>query len=188
MADSLQGRFLVATPQLRDPNFIRTVVLLLESNNESAIGLVVNRPSSITLDAAFAQAEDTPMSTASIFCGGPVETDSLFILHDCPNVGQYDDHVSNGIFLTGNNDSFSSLIGPEKSCQHMCGFRVYHGYAGWDAAQLQNEIDRGDWRTLDATARMVLHMDAYEIWHLSQERLNQENRLLPHNALNPNWN
>lgn len=188
MPDLLPGQFLVATPQLQDTNFYRTVILLLEYNSEGAMGLVINRPSAITLDSAFAQAEDTSLSNSPIFSGGPVETTALFILHDCPNVGGSDEHVASGIYLTGSNDTFSSLVGPESPCDHSCGFRVYCGYAGWGEGQLDDEIDRGDWRVMPATPRLVFHVDPYEAWDKATAEIQKQSRLLPHNVVNPEWN
>ena len=188
MAESLQGRFLVAANHLKDPNFYRSVVLMLEQNDEGAMGLVINRPSSIGIDAALAKGEKVPICADPIFSGGPVETTALFILHSCLELSETDEQISDGIFLTGSNDSFESLLHSERKCDHECGFRVYCGYAGWGVGQLQDEISRGDWRIMHAETEFVFGHDPYQIWEQCNQQLCKENRLLPHHVKNPEWN
>lgn len=188
MAKSLQGQFLVAANHLRDPNFHRTVVLMIEDNDDGAMGLVINRPSSIAVDSAFSQVEKQVLSSDPIYSGGPVETTALFILHSCPGLGANDENVTSDIFLTGSNDSFESLVNNEQSCDHECGFRVYCGYAGWETGQLQEEIERGDWQLLPADGHFVFKVDPYEVWEQCVQQVQKSNRILPHVPSNPKWN
>lgn len=188
MAQSLRGHFLVASNDLRDPNFYRTVVLILEDNDDGTMGLVVNRPSSLTVDSAFARVEKPALSSDPIYSGGPVETTALFILHNCPELGVHDEHVTDGIFLTGSNDSFESLVSGEQGCDHACGFRVYSGYAGWGQQQLTDEINRGDWLILEADCDTVFSIDPYSVWDSCSQRLRESRRILPHLPADPEWN
>ena len=188
MFDNLRGHFLIAADHLRDPNFFRTVVLMLEHSDESAMGLVINRPSSIAVDAAMAKLKQPSVSSDPIYSGGPVETSALFILHSCPELGENDEEVTDGVFVTGSNDSFESLVNNQVSCDHKCGFRIYCGYAGWGAGQLAGEIERGDWRILPADAAIVFEEDPYNIWEVCIRQVHEQNRILPHNVKNPEWN
>ena len=188
MFKSLRGHFLVASNHLKDSNFYRAVVLMLEHTEESAMGIVVNRPSSIAVDAAMTQLNQIPVSTEPIFAGGPVDTSALFILHNCSEFGKDDEQITPGVFVTGSNDSFESLLSKDSTCNHDCHFRVYCGYAGWGPLQLDDELNRGDWRTLPAEGTIVFEFDPYNIWERCTEQLNQQNRLLPHNVENPEWN
>ena len=188
MATSLQGQFLVAAPQMRDPNFYHSVILLLEHSDDSAMGLVVNRPSSISVDAAMMKLKHTQVSADPIFAGGPVETSALFILHNCSELGQNDEEVIPGVFVTGSNESFESLISKDAECVQDCSFRIYCGYAGWGGGQLEGEIDRGDWLTLPADGAVIFNADPYNIWETSVQQCRERNRLLPHNVKNPEWN
>lgn len=188
MAHSLRGNFLVASNDLRDPNFCRTVVLILEDNDDGAMGLVINRPSSLAVDSALAQVKKPVLSSDPIFSGGPVETTALFILHNCPELGAHDEHVTDGIFLTGSNDSFEALVSDVQGCDHACGFRVYSGYAGWGKQQLIDEIERGDWLVLEADGATVFNLDPYDVWDSCSQRLRESKRILPHLPTNPEWN
>lgn len=188
MSSSLRGHLLVAARHLRDPNFYRSVVLMLDDSDDSAMGLVINRPSSIAIDAAMKNLGSTLESSEPIFAGGPVDTSALFILHSCPELGQEDEEVSPGVFVTGSNESFEALISNEANCLHKCGFRIYCGYAGWGAGQLAGELDRGDWRVIPADGALVFEDDPYNIWEACLRQVQIENRILPHNVKNPEWN
>ncbi len=188
MSTNLQGQFLVAAPQMKDPNFYRTVALMLEHSDDSAMGLVINRPSSVSVDAAMIKLKQSPISSDPIFAGGPVETSALFILHNCTELGQDDEMVLPGVFATGSNDSFESLISESATDAKDCSFRIYCGYAGWGGGQLEGEIERGDWRILDSDGELVFHNDPYNIWETCLQLVHKRNRLLPHNVRNPKWN
>ena len=188
MSSSLRGQFLVSASHLRDPNFYRSVVLMLEDTDDSAMGLVINRPSSLAVDAAMQKLKQSSVSNDPIFTGGPVDTTSVFILHNCPELGGQDEEVCEGVFVTGSNESFESLLSSQANCLHDCGFRIYCGYAGWGSGQLEGEIDRGDWRIIPADSATVFVQDPYSIWDTCTQQVFRENRILPHNVKNPEWN
>lgn len=179
---------MVAANHLRDPNFYRSVVLIVDHNEDSAMGLIINRPSSMTVAAEIEEARTSPVSVDPIFAGGPVETSSLFILHSCSELGNSDEEITSGIFVTGSHESFEALIKKKTACEHDCGFRVYRGYAGWGPEQLEVELERGDWRIMPVEAELVFEKDPYEIWEACTRELLKKNRLLPHDVPNAEWN
>lgn len=187
MAAFLQGEFLIAANSLRDQNFYRTVVLVLEHNDEGAMGLVVNRPSSIAVDAALGGGSSMPLD-APVYIGGPVETSALFVLHNHVGAGLQDREVVPGLFLAGSDDSLQRVVNPGGESPANGIFRVYCGYAGWGAEQLEDEISRGDWLSVPADSGTVLEEDPYGIWHVCTRRFRRAHRLLPHNVRNPDWN
>ena len=95
MFESLRGHFLIAGCELRDPNFFKAVVLIVEHTEEGAMGLVINRPSSLSVSNALAGHFDIPETGETVYCGGPVEPDAFFVLHnvvehsggECPVAG-----------------------------------------------------------------------------------------------------
>lgn len=184
----LQGQFLVAATHMRDPNFYRSVVLMLEHSEDSAMGLVINRPSSISIDSALSKLKPSAKFSDPLFSGGPVETAAMFILHNCPELGEIDQEITRGVFVTGSHDSFESLTEKGVSCNHECGFRVFCGYAGWGAQQLEGEIARGDWRILPADSDIVFQKDPYDIWEQCNQLILEANRILPHDVKNAEWN
>lgn len=188
MAASLQGSFLVAANHLRDPNFYRSVVLILEHNSEGAMGLIVNRPSPMTIAGALSQYGPVECGDAPVYVGGPVEPTSLYILHNSVKLGQTDQEIAPGIFLTGSEDSFDQVVRSEKKSETAIKFRLLSGYSGWGGGQLESELDRGDWHTVPADGPLFLEEDPYGIWEICTRRLHRANRMLPHDVRNPDWN
>jgi putative transcriptional regulator len=143
-----KGRLLVATPLLSDPNFSRTVVLMLEDNDEGALGLVLNRPSPLEVGDPLPDWADLSASPPVVFVGGPVSRSSVIALARCddgPGIAE---------------ETWTSVLGPigvldltaDATLLHtMIGdVRVFAGYAGWDAQQLVDEIAEGAWFVVDA--------------------------------------
>ncbi len=188
MSISLQGSFLVAASHLRDPNFYRSVVLMLEHTDQGAMGLVINRPSAITIGKALSQHGTVNGGDAPVLVGGPVEPTSLFILHNCVALGKSDQEIAPGLFLASSEDSFEEVVRTGKKPDASVKFRLISGYAGWGDGQLEGEIARGDWYTIPADAALVLEEDVYGLWEVCTRRLQRENRLLPDNLRNPEWN
>ncbi len=188
MAASLQGCFLVAANHLRDPNFYRSVVVLLEHTAEGAMGLVVNRPSPMTVAGALSQHGLVARGDSPVFVGGPVEPTSLFILHNDLKLGQTDQEIAPGLFLAGSENSFERVVHPEHTMDATVKFRLLSGYAGWGGGQLECELSRGDWHTLPADGWLILEEDPYGLWEVCTRRVQQLSRMLPHDVTNPDWN
>jgi putative transcriptional regulator len=188
MTVSLQGSFLIAANHLRDSNFYRSVVLMLDHNNQGAMGLVINRPSAMTIAKALAQHGSVSGGDAPVFVGGPVEPTALFILHNCIALGKTDQEVAPGVFLAGSEDSFEAVVRGGKKPEAGVKFRLICGYAGWGEGQLEGELARGDWKILPADGALILEEDPYGLWEVCTRRLHRANRMLPHNVRNPEWN
>ncbi|MEY3173727.1 MAG: hypothetical protein RLZZ436_1641 [Planctomycetota bacterium] len=184
---SLQGLFLMSAGHLRDPNFFRTVVLMLEHTPEGAMGLVINRPSAMTIRKALSIGGVMNAGDAPVFVGGPVEPNSLFILHNCAALGGTDREIAPGIFLAGSEHSFDAVVKPQEP-DNSPRFRLFSGYAGWGGGQLEGELARGDWHILPADATLVLEDDPYGIWEVCLRRIQRLNRFLDVEVRNPEWN
>ncbi len=186
---SLQGKFLVAARHLNDPNFFKTVVLIIDHNDEGAMGLVVNRPSSLSVAAALSHEFNLGSVDESVHFGGPVDREALFILHNSNNIECCKNAIVPGVFSVGTSSEFEQVLqGVSSKKNSGLSFRVFHGCAGWAPDQLEGEIDRGDWLMLNASAESTFHEDPYELWDLCFERVLVSNRILPHTAKNPEWN
>ena len=184
---SLQGLFLMAAGHLRDANFFRTVVLLLEHTPEGAMGLVINQPSARTIRKALSVEGAVNAGDAPLFVGGPVEPNSLFILHNCTALAHTDREIAPGIFLAGSEHSFDAVVNPEESTETPR-FRLLAGYAGWGNGQLESELARGDWHILPADSALVLEDDPYGVWEVCLRRIQRFNRFLDVEVRNPEWN
>ncbi len=136
--DSLQGQLLVASPGLLDPNFFRTVVLVTEHNDEGAAGIVLNRPSEAAVAEVVPALEPLVEDGEQVWLGGPVQTEAVLV------VGEFVDPEDAAVPLFGGL-GFPSLEEPEEVVPATTRRRVFAGYAGWGAGQLESEIARDDW-------------------------------------------
>lgn len=158
MFASLRGRLLVATPDLGDPNFDRSVVLLLEHTPEGAVGVVLNRPSETPLDEAGTEwdgwdelASDPPV----VFVGGPVARTAVICLARLGEGG------AEGFQPVLGDVGIADLTRPPRGIDAV---RVFAGYAGWGDGQLESEVAAGAWFVLDAVPDDALTSDPDDLW------------------------
>ncbi|MBS0264856.1 MAG: YqgE/AlgH family protein [Planctomycetes bacterium] len=164
MADSLRGQFLLAGRNLHDPNFLKTVVLIVEHGEDGAMGVVVNRPSGVTVADALKKHFDLPETGEMVYIGGPVERNALFILHNAADVDESETAVIDGIFVGSSPETFEAIVRRAADGDDEIKFRVYFGCAGWGPSQLEGEMSRADWMVCPATPESVFYADPYELW------------------------
>lgn len=154
----LRNNLLIAMPHMDDPQFAQTVTYLVEHNEQGAMGLVINRPSGLSLADVLEQlSEDsTPPAlcqSLAIFTGGPVQTDRGFVLH--PAGDRYQATMELGeLSLTTSQDVLFAIAagtGPDK-------YLITLGYAGWDAGQLEAELADNVWLTCPATQNILFEL------------------------------
>lgn len=189
MFNSLRGRCLVAAKSLRDPNFYKTVVLLLEHNEQGATGLILNRPSSIRVAHALSGHFNLPDTDDVVFMGGPVEPSALLMLHDAEAFGCTESSPVPGVFVGGSAESFEQVL-LSSACddEHRALFRIFSGYSGWGEGQLDSEVERGDWLVHPGCHSQVFETDPYELYEIVLQQVFEANRLLPHRVKDPTWN
>lgn len=188
MLNSLEGHFLLAANHLRDPNFYQSVVLMLEHTDETAMGLIINRPMSTKLHEALGDLGLPADQRSPLFAGGPVEESSMFIMHNCEDLSSADRTICDGVFVSSSSDSFDHLVEESVDGDRQRLFRVYCGYAGWGGEQLQQEIRRGDWLSIPATSERVFQSDPYELWDRCMREVKSKHRILPHDCPDPLMN
>jgi putative transcriptional regulator len=158
------GRLLVANPLLPDPNFDRAVVLLLAYTDEGALGLVLNRPSDTELSAPLPQWESLAASPAVVFVGGPVQHQAVICLARASRDGA-GDSLSAWRALTAEVGTLDLDADPDSLPGDLFSqVRVFAGYAGWSAGQLEGEIGVGAWWVVDAEPDDVFSDDPDELW------------------------
>jgi putative transcriptional regulator len=154
--NSLAGQFLVASPQLADPNFAQSLVLLIQHNQEGAFGVVVNRPLPKTLQELWRELGSSPChSHQPVYLGGPVPG-PLMALHNRPELGEGEPVP--GVFFAAKKLHLDTLVLSEEPA-----YKIFVGHSGWGAGQLENEIQQGAWRTIPATAEQVFSTDP-QLW------------------------
>lgn len=188
MAGSLRGQFLIASNQLRDSNFYRTVVLMVEHGETGAMGLVVNRPSSVTIAHALSEHFNLPETDDVVFVGGPVEPAALFITHTAPELDSDEPAVVPGLFVGSSPGVFERVIRHAVGGHADCRFRIFSGCAGWGADQLEGEISRGDWWQMPGDMNLVLDEDPYDLWDLAARKVHQNNWIFNDPPENPEFN
>ena len=156
----LRGRLLVAAPPLVDPNFDRTVVLMLEHGDEGALGLVLNRPSTTDLAEAVPDWNALASEPAVVFAGGPVQTDAVIALARSDV-----DEERDGWVPVGPGFGTVDLARPPIDVGvQIDAVRVFVGYAGWAPGQLEGELEAGAWFVVDVLLDDVFGGDPAALW------------------------
>ncbi len=160
---SIAGKLLVASRHLRDPNFLRTVVLMLEHTGDGALGVVLNRPSERTVEEVWRVIDAPPCdSQAPIYVGGPVPG-PLIALHGDASISEK--QVLPGVFMAIERGKIDALVRQEQTP-----FRLYSGNSGWGAGQLEGEMKAGGWLVTD-TAEEDVFADPSELWPTVTKRI-----------------
>jgi len=158
---SLVGRLLVATPDLADPNFARTVVLILQHDDDGALGVVVNRATPVPVGDVLPTWQTLTTSPQVLFQGGPVARDSAL------GLARVQDGAESPI-------GWRRLEGPvglvdldtptELVSGGLDDLRIFAGYAGWNSGQLETEIDTGSWYVVDSRPGDAFVGDPTTLW------------------------
>jgi putative transcriptional regulator len=159
---NLTHHFLIAMPNMADPHFSRTLTYICEHNDQGALGLVVNRPIDMTLQALFERLSlrltDAALSDSPIYFGGPVQTDRGFVLHEPAGSWQSTLRVGDAIGLTTSKDILEAVGRGEGPSRIL----VTLGYAGWSGGQLEHELSQNAWLTVEARDAILFDVPADE--------------------------
>jgi putative transcriptional regulator len=146
--ESMTGQLLVATPTLKDPNFDRTVVLLVAHEAGGALGVVLNRATEVPVSDVLGDWGDLARDPAVLFEGGPVQPESAICLaRTRPEVKR---RVSGFHQVAGSVGTIDLSGDPDRLRDSLAGIRVFAGYSGWSPGQLEDEISSGSWFVFDA--------------------------------------
>ena len=162
------GALMVAKPELGDPNFAHTVVVLVQySEEKGAFGLIVNRRGTATLARVLPDLKGA--SAHLVYEGGPVQGDLLLALFRSRAKPEEGQHVAGDVYETANSGLIEKMAGastPER-------FHPYVGYCGWGAGQLENEVQLGAWAVLTPDARVLFDDDPDSLW----QRLDRQSQM-----------
>ncbi len=158
MEESLVGQLLLASPALRDPNFERSVVLIGVHSEQGAMGVVLNRPSEVTVGEAAPQLEQTIEESERVFVGGPVQPSSIVFL------AEFLDPTPAGVLVLGRIGFPSPEAELDEISRATGRVRVFAGFAGWGEGQLEAEIADGDWIAQVALPEDVFTELPEELW------------------------
>ena len=159
---NLTHHFLIAMPSMADPYFAKSLTFICEHNDQGALGLVVNRPIDMTLQALFERLSlrlgDNGRRDAPVYFGGPVQTDRGFVLHEPVGNWQATLPVRQAIGLTTSKDILEA-VGRGEGPKRML---VTLGYAGWSPGQLEQELSQNAWLTVEAKDAILFDIPAEE--------------------------
>jgi putative transcriptional regulator len=167
----LTNQFLIAMPSLADPNFHRTVTFLCAHNSEGAMGIVINRPLSLSLGEIFAHME-IPLSgsdvhTMRVCQGGPVQKERGFVIHRPPGSWDAVLPVGEDVAVATSRDILTAIAsgeGPEEIV-------VALGYAGWGAGQLERELGENAWLSVPASTDILFEAPFEKRWEMAVQML-----------------
>lgn len=177
---SLKNQLLIAMPNLDDGNFSRTVTYVCEHNADGAMGIVLNRPSELSLSDVLTHMEidiEVP-NQQLVHIGGPVEEDRGFVIHSHTDNWKSTLQITDHISISTSRDILEAMAigkGPEKTF-------VALGYAGWGAGQLEKEIQDNAWLSGPADDKIIFELPADQRWHAAANLLGVDISLLSQEA------
>ena len=178
--DSLQGKLLVSSPALHDPNFRKTVVLIAHHDEEGAMGLVLSRPSDVPAADAVPSLEHLPGARDPVFVGGPVQPEAFMVLAEFEDVGEAAAPIMGGLgFMPADSEPDDLSI---------VRMRLFAGYSGWGAGQLDAELAEDSWIVVDALPADAFADDPDELWRAVLHRKGGAFELMENMPFDPGLN
>jgi len=154
-----KGSLLISEPFFADPYFKRSVVLLIEHNEEGSLGFILNKPIDLQLNEAL---DEFPQFDAQVYFGGPVRRDNLYYIHTLGEKLKGSFKISNGLYWGGNFELLKLLIKNNEVKPDQ--IRFFVGYSGWDATQLDKEMSEKSWLVTKPTVHYVMSEHAETLW------------------------
>jgi putative transcriptional regulator len=182
MDESLCGQLLLASPALHDPNFERAVILVGIHNEEGAMGVVLNRPSDVTVGEAVPQLEQAVAEEEPVYVGGPVQPSAVVCL------AEFLDPEPAGLLVLGRIGFPAPDAGVDELTEATARRRVFAGYTGWGEGQLDQELASGDWIAHTALPDDVFTDEPQHLWSAVLGRMGGGYALLARMPSDPNMN
>ncbi len=183
MPEVQEGSILISEPFLKDPNFDRTVIIMVKHNDEGSLGFVLNRPLDLTLGEV---ANDFESMSNALFVGGPVQQNSLHFLHKGSVEISESTLVSPGLYWGG---SFDDLKWKMKSGEIKNeDIRFFLGYSGWDSGQLADEISGKSWIVANLGDDSIFDIAPQNLWRHILEHMGGEFKVVSNYPEDPRLN
>jgi putative transcriptional regulator len=174
----LTGYLLIALPTLQDPNFEHSVVYVCSHSEEGAMGVVLNKPSTVTLGQVFEQMEIVPedhnAEEESVFVGGPVQEEQGFVLHTGEQLWDQSMVINGYSALTSSRDILEAIAAGQGP-RH---YQLLLGYAGWGAGQLESELQQDAWLPAPANHRLLFETPFTDLREAAAQALGIDMSLL----------
>ena len=154
------GRLLISEPFLKDPNFKRSVIFMVEHHMEGAFGFILNQPSTLLIKDLVPELAE---ANYPIFNGGPVEVETIHFIHRCYDQLNSGEEIAKGIYWGGNFEALQVLLNSNSIAQD--DIKFFLGYSGWSAGQLNEEIKENTWIVSDQYYQdLIFSQNEEELW------------------------
>jgi putative transcriptional regulator len=177
------GILLIADPFLKDPHFLRTVILLCDHHNEGSFGFVLNKKLDQTLDKLLIDFDGFELP---VYFGGPVQTDSIHFVHQYPDLIPDAQKVGTDIYWGGNFETAKVLL--KNNSINTSKIKFFLGYSGWGNQQLDFELDEKSWLTVAATKKLVFNTSPENVWKGGLQQMGGDYEQLINYPLDPKLN
>jgi putative transcriptional regulator len=184
MNEPVSGTLLIAEPFLKDPSFMRTVVLICKYEvTDGAFGFTLSKKLNTKLNEMI---NDMDECNIPVYLGGPVQTDTLHYIHQYPQY--FDDAVKicEGVYWGGNFETLKALI--KKGTIDKSKIKFFLGYSGWSEGQLEAELEEKSWITTHANASLIFDTVADKVWDTSLIQLGGKYKMMVHFPTDPQLN
>jgi putative transcriptional regulator len=180
--DSVRGKLLVASPVLVDPHFLRTVVLIAAHDADGALGLVLNRPSTMLVGEIVAQLADACAGFEQVYVGGPVQPGAVIVL------AEFDDRSLSSMMIDGDLGLPHVSLDPATLAGGVRRARAFAGHAGWGPGQLDAELAEDAWIVVDLDPEDPWTNPGDRLWRSVLERRGGEYAILARMPIDPTVN
>jgi putative transcriptional regulator len=179
-----RGDLIISEPYLPDPNFIRTVILICEHDENGSIGFVLNKQANVKLTEVM---DDVGDFDADLFVGGPVQQDTLHFIHRSDAIGGNNNELVKSVFWGGSYDEVLSQINTKSLSKS--DIRFFMGYSGWSPGQLMDEMNAKSWIVLkNINAEMIFDWDNQDLWKACLSSMGGKFKLISNYPKDPRMN
>jgi putative transcriptional regulator len=177
------GNVLISEPFMNDFYFRRSVILIIDHNEEGSLGVIINKRLTIPFNEIV---QGFPEFKADVYLGGPVETDRIFFIHTVGEMIPDSHKISDGLYWSGNINVLKSMIKMDLIKPHEV--RFYVGYAGWDGGQLRNELKANTWLVGKFSSKQLLTTMPGKMWKSFVRQMGKRYMLWDKFPVNPSEN
>lgn len=177
------GNVLMSEPFMNDYYFRRSVILIIDHNEEGSLGVIFNKRLAIPFNDIV---QGFPEFKADVYLGGPVETDRIFFIHTLGEMIPDSHKISSGLYWSGNVSVLKTMIKLDLIKPHE--IRFYVGYAGWDAGQLVNELKANTWIVGNFDSKTLLHAKPGKMWSSFVKQISDKYMLWDKFPIDPSSN
>ena len=177
------GDVLISEPFMNDFHFRRSVILIIDNNEEGSLGVIFNKRLTIPFNEIV---QGFPEFKADVYLGGPVETDRIFFIHTIGEMIPDSYKISDGLYWSGNVNALKAMIKMDLIKPHEV--RFYVGYAGWDSGQLRNELKANTWLVGKFSSKQLLTTIPGKMWKNFVKQMGKRYMLWDKFPVNPSEN